>query len=315
LSWFRSKEKESKTGPSGTSLASEIRQLSNAPDFSNDYQVPVVAKVVVGDSVDFQNMSKEDSFGGIVFWSNTKPKIPTISVVNHFSGLGILPKKNFCVIAEYSKDDVAIRNMHKFIHAIKPSVFRHPLAGRPNTLVCIDPKHELPILVRMAWPKTRIVCIFTKLPVIQSQYLSEIDCIISCSSIVDRFPEKEKYPIFHTAGSIESMEAHIKAFHSVVADPKIPFLYSVKGRQYDAETFEDYDVILVERESTRNLNETSTFRQYIEAVMSDCEDILISSKWLYRLENYVSDKNWKAAIMKILSEGGSIGNHTLQRKE
>lgn len=315
MSWFRSKERNSRMGSSGGTLASEIRELSNVPGFSKDYQVPVVAKVVVGDSIEFQGVQNEEKLGNLVFWSNNKPKIPTISVVNHFCKLAVLPKASFCVIAEHSKDDVAIRNMHKFIHAAKPSVFRHPLAGRSNTLVSIDPKHELPILIRMAWPRTKIICVFTKPPTIQSQYMSEIDCIISCPSIADHFPEKEIYPIFHIANTIESMEAHIKAFHSILAEPKIPFLYSIKGRKYDASALGNYDVILIEKSGGKGLEKISTFRQYIEAATSNCEDILISSGWLYRLENYFSDENWTAVVMKILNSGGTIGRHKLKRED
>lgn len=288
-------------------LSQAIKDIS--PE-AQAYDVQVIAKVTVGNSIEFRETNEKIKTGNLIFWSNTKPKVPTMQVASHFRALGILPENRLGIITEHSKDDVAIRDMYKFIHATMPGVSRTYLAGYRNTIVCIDPKHELPILLRMTWPKTQIACIFTTPPKIQPHYLSEVDCIISCPSLIDCFSEGKNYPMIYFTNTVEGMQSYIKAFHSIIPEPQIPFHYSVQGFRYDKNLLDTYDIVVMMKHQKREFqNKCTTFREYISDLYDNSDDVIIHSKWLYRLETYVSDENWIELIIKILNDGGAAKIH------
>jgi hypothetical protein len=322
---FQTSEKAAAPNPPLAKLSDEIKRVVDEAPHPPRFLFPEAMVIRVDDKVVGQpalaqerKSAPEGAYTNLLFWCNNLPKAPSWALANHIYSMGALPQKLFLGISEKSEGDVSIGDMHKLIHALQAGVSPSVVSEQQNLLVVLDPKHALPVLIRMMWPKTRIVGVFSRPPRVDRRYLSEFDCIVACPSIMQSFSEVVDLPLVLAASSLDQVAAHLRAYFQTSTLPRDHFYYSMRGKTYaDSPILRDGGLDLIFVGSCLFSDDTigfDTFSDYLSSVIASCDDILLHSKWLYNLETILIKEQWTEITGRLLKLGArtaSLGKDSL----
>jgi hypothetical protein len=268
------------------------------------------AEVVVGDKLFIRSGFAKLHDHNIVFWRPSENRTATDRLARHvYETAGIARNRHFA-LTEKDRAGVAVGDMYQFVHRLQRSVRPVPLSQARNTLVAVDPSTALPILLRMAWPETRIVCVFTRETAIPVRYLREIDCVIASETAFAQFAGLRCVPVLLPAPEIDDSVAHIRAFYSTRAEPSLNYHLSMRAKTHttmgDA-ACKNADLIFVGPGcSDETLRGLRSFREYVACLIESSDDILLHSRWIYQMESLIDEGRWPEMVLRVCELGGRI---------
>lgn len=273
--------------------------------------MPLASIVRVGDTVTLfeyaPSHTDKGAYDQILPWVN-QTDARAKRVANLIAASEHLPTRRIKSIVEENPNDIYISNMYEFIHRGAATFEKAKTGDFRNLILAINPSSPLPILVRMIWPKTKVLCIFTADTGVDAEQLQRADGIIADSSTLQRLSSDTRHPLLLLANNESDVLAHIKAFIQSTAPARENYLFSMNGIHYREADFlnrKDIDIVFIGADDTiSSASNFSTFETFLERMIFESDDVLFNSKWLYPMESMVSQGEWVRLAERILAQGG-----------